>query len=173
MSWLKIDDGLFLHPKWLRTPAASRALWVTALGWCNENRTRGWVDRDVADAIADVSFFDENVPAISLVGAGLWDHTRAGHYQFLEIDQLVKFYTDDARDEWNALRSSIAPRIYARDGYKCVYCGSFSDLTIDHVTPVSRGGTNSLSNLATACRSCNSSKNDKTPEEWKGGRRVD
>ena len=70
--------------------------------------------------------------------------------------------------EWDILRSNIAPRVYARDSYTCVYCGADDDLTIDHITPQSRGGGHGIDNLVTACRSCNSSKGSKTITEWKG-----
>ena len=56
-------------------------------------------------------------------------------------------------------------RIYKRDGWKCVYCESKKNLTIDHVIPKSRGGKNTWSNLVTCCNSCNARKGDKTPEE--------
>jgi CRISPR/Cas system Type II protein with McrA/HNH and RuvC-like nuclease domain len=56
-------------------------------------------------------------------------------------------------------------RIYKRDGHKCAYCGSPRNLTIDHVMPKSRGGTNRWTNLITCCGSCNRKKGDKTPEE--------
>jgi 5-methylcytosine-specific restriction endonuclease McrA len=41
----------------------------------------------------------------------------------------------------------------------CVYCGGVSD-TVDHIEPVSAGGQNHWTNLAPACRSCNSGKKD-------------
>lgn len=56
--------------------------------------------------------------------------------------------------------------IYSRDNHQCQYCGSYKNLTIDHVMPRSRGGDNSWTNLVTACVSCNTHKGDKTPEEW-------
>jgi 5-methylcytosine-specific restriction endonuclease McrA len=46
-------------------------------------------------------------------------------------------------------------------GNSCVYCQSEQDITYDHVIPLSLGGTNDLSNLVKACRSCNSSKHTK------------
>jgi hypothetical protein len=52
-------------------------------------------------------------------------------------------------------------RIFARDGYTCQHCratGATVELTVDHVFPVSLGGTNAESNLQTLCRSCNSRK---------------
>ncbi len=61
-------------------------------------------------------------------------------------------------------------RIYSRDDYACVYCGSGSRLTLDHVLPRSRGGSNEDTNLVTACQSCNSSKGARTPEEWRAAR---
>ena len=55
--------------------------------------------------------------------------------------------------------------IFKRDGYQCVYCGSNKDLTLDHVVPKSLGGKTSWKNLATACKRCNTSKGDYTPEK--------
>lgn len=48
----------------------------------------------------------------------------------------------------------------------CWYCGRESETT-DHILPRARGGSNHQSNLLDACRSCNSSKRDRTPREWR------
>lgn len=56
--------------------------------------------------------------------------------------------------------------IFKRDEHKCQYCGKrSSDMTIDHVLPRSRGGEDTWYNLVTACKSCNSKKGNKTPDE--------
>ena len=55
--------------------------------------------------------------------------------------------------------------IYKRDNYECQYCGSKKDLTIDHVTPRSKGGDDTWTNLVTACSSCNVKKGSKTLKE--------
>jgi 5-methylcytosine-specific restriction endonuclease McrA len=55
--------------------------------------------------------------------------------------------------------------IFKRDNHQCQYCGSRTDLTLDHVIPRSRGGVTSWENLVTACKHCNSRKGDYTPEE--------
>ena len=52
----------------------------------------------------------------------------------------------------------------------CVYCHNPIQLgkdSLDHKMPLSRGGTNNYENLCIACRSCNSRKNVKTPEEFR------
>lgn len=48
----------------------------------------------------------------------------------------------------------------------CLYCGSTGG-EIDHVIPLSRGGTHSIGNLVAACKPCNASKNNRTITEWK------
>lgn len=58
-------------------------------------------------------------------------------------------------------------RIYKRDNYQCVYCGSNKSLTLDHVLPKSRGGKNEWTNLVTSCFKCNLKKSNRTPEEAK------
>lgn len=49
-------------------------------------------------------------------------------------------------------------RIYERDNFRCVKCGATHDLTLDHILPRSKGGTDALSNLQTLCRKCNEEK---------------
>jgi 5-methylcytosine-specific restriction endonuclease McrA len=56
-------------------------------------------------------------------------------------------------------------RLFKRDNHQCGYCSSQKNLTIDHVIPKSRGGSNGWNNLVTCCSRCNSFKGDKTPEE--------
>jgi 5-methylcytosine-specific restriction endonuclease McrA len=55
--------------------------------------------------------------------------------------------------------------IMKRDRSTCQYCGTKSDLTLDHVVPKSRGGADSWENLVTACNKCNVEKGNRTPEE--------
>lgn len=55
--------------------------------------------------------------------------------------------------------------VMRRDGNRCQYCGSSSDLTIDHVIPKSRNGKDTWDNLITACNKCNHKKGNKTPSE--------
>ena len=53
--------------------------------------------------------------------------------------------------------------ILKRDLFTCQYCGASApdvELHVDHIHPVSRGGTNNELNLVTACKSCNLAKRD-------------
>lgn len=63
-------------------------------------------------------------------------------------------------------------QVFRRDHYICRYCHKvLSDNpyaidslrpTLDHVVPRSRGGTNDITNLMTACRECNEAKGSET-----------
>ena len=66
-----------------------------------------------------------------------------------------------------AVKRRISRRaLFARDGWRCVYCGTSSDrLTLDHVVPRSRGGDSVWENVVTACAPCNLRKGDRLLEE--------
>jgi 5-methylcytosine-specific restriction endonuclease McrA len=60
--------------------------------------------------------------------------------------------------------------IMIRDNHQCQYCVNtfnIKNLTIHHLLPKSRGGTNKWTNLVAACYPCNSKKSNRTPEEAK------
>lgn len=77
------------------------------------------------------------------------------------------------------------PELRKRLGGDCCYCGIGLDFqrgtrgdgiapnraTLEHVMPISRGGSHTFDNTALACHRCNVSKNNKTVEEWKGAQR--
>lgn len=54
----------------------------------------------------------------------------------------------------DAIRFSV----YERDGYACLHCGTPERLSLDHIHPFSLGGEDTIDNLQTLCRSCNSRK---------------
>lgn len=62
--------------------------------------------------------------------------------------------------DWSALRLDV----FKRDGWACTYCGTPGDarsLHCDHVIPSSKGGSNDIENLTTACGPCNVRKKDR------------
>ena len=58
--------------------------------------------------------------------------------------------------------------VFLRDNYTCQYCYKhfkFSELTFDHVHPISKGGETSWKNIVTCCKKCNSQKGSKLLKE--------
>jgi 5-methylcytosine-specific restriction endonuclease McrA len=59
----------------------------------------------------------------------------------------------------DAHRRKITRRaVFARDDWMCQYCGSRSNLTVDHVVPRSKGGASSWENIVASCAPCNRRK---------------
>ena len=62
------------------------------------------------------------------------------------------------------------PTLFRRDNYVCLYCGRHhksSELSRDHIIPTVKGGEDIWTNVVTACKSCNSHKGGRTPEQAK------
>ena len=55
--------------------------------------------------------------------------------------------------------------VFARDNWTCQYCGSRSNLTVDHVIPRSKGGDSSWTNIVASCAPCNRRKGDALPRQ--------
>ena len=60
------------------------------------------------------------------------------------------------------------PTLFKRDNHVCLYCGKHyksGELSRDHVIPAVKGGQDIWTNVVTACKSCNSHKGGRTPEQ--------
>jgi 5-methylcytosine-specific restriction endonuclease McrA len=55
---------------------------------------------------------------------------------------------------------------FAQFGHRCAYCGERGELHIEHVIPISQGGTHTLGNVIPACPACNFSKTTHEVEAW-------
>lgn len=61
------------------------------------------------------------------------------------------------------INAKLRFEVFKRDDFKCQYCGASAPdvpLHVDHVNPVSKGGTNKIDNLITSCELCNLGKGD-------------
>jgi 5-methylcytosine-specific restriction endonuclease McrA len=90
-------------------------------------------------------------------------HTSQISIQLPSVIRLVRY-----RRVPRFNRSVSRKGIILRDRSTCQYCGGVlpnKDLTLDHVTPRSRGGQSTWENLVAACFGCNNEKADRTPSE--------
>lgn len=55
--------------------------------------------------------------------------------------------------------------VFARDDWTCQYCGSRTQLTVDHVVPRSKGGTSTWDNIVASCAPCNRRKGNLLPRQ--------
>lgn len=59
----------------------------------------------------------------------------------------------------------VYSEVFARWDHRCIYCSAPAS-HLDHIAPLSRGGTDTESNVAPACQDCNLSKGSKSLAEW-------
>jgi len=79
----------------------------------------------------------------------------------LEHVDLTRLQAQQQREQ---LSASTRVDVLNRDGRRCRMCGRTSavvELHVDHIVPVSRGGTNDMSNLQALCRDCNLGKSNR------------
>ena len=65
--------------------------------------------------------------------------------------EALRMWRRNVKEKWN---------------YKCAYCGSGKNLTMDHVVPRCKGGTDFTKNVVCCCHSCNQDKSHTPWEDW-------
>lgn len=72
---------------------------------------------------------------------------------------LEAITSSEAKRKW---RQSIKEKW----NYQCAYCGSEENLTLDHIIPRSKGGSDKVTNVLCACKECNNLKGHQMWSEW-------
>ena len=71
------------------------------------------------------------------------------------------------QQERSRITAGVRAKVLSRDGYRCRHCGITADLGavlhVDHIIPISKGGTSDLGNLQTLCQDCNLGKSNRMP----------
>ncbi len=83
----------------------------------------------------------------------------------IEVPRVIRLLTYDKYPESHV--SLNRRNLFARDEKTCQYCGCelpMSELSIDHVIPLSMGGKTTWENVVCACTECNKKKGSMTPQ---------
>jgi 5-methylcytosine-specific restriction endonuclease McrA len=109
---------------------------------------------------AHVLVFKGKAEVIEELGVPL--HSASSTFPWPHVIRLITYVRVP-----RAVQRKISRRaLFARDGWRCVYCGTGGGrLTLDHVVPRSRGGESVWENVVTACAPCNHRKGNRTLEE--------
>ena len=97
-------------------------------------------------------------------------HSVSITFRLPSVIRLLRYITIKRRFDYVPFSRA---NIYARDNNCCQYCGEkfpLSELTFDHVVPVSKGGRKDWENIVSSCITCNRRKGNRTPAE--AGMRV-
>jgi 5-methylcytosine-specific restriction endonuclease McrA len=84
---------------------------------------------------------------------------------------IVRNCVSDKYRKTGRFKFWLRAEVFRLKGGACHYCSAPAD-QIDHVVALANGGTDDVENLVPACKSCNSSKQDKPVELWLAERKV-
>jgi hypothetical protein len=93
---------------------------------------------------------------------------QSGLRSVVEVSTIIAVRNARANYQATAAPSLTNMALFRRDRLTCMYCGEQyvpAHLTRDHILPSSKGGRDVWTNVTTACRPCNSRKDDRTPEQ--------
>ena len=130
-----IPTGIWIDDEWFSTLTVDgRLLWL----WMgtNSEASSSWQPLDADRIIREVRISADTCGKL-----------------FLQFEK-------DGRIEVGQYKGHPAFRVFLSDK-RCAKCGAGYDMTIDHITPRSWGGSNDKQNLQWLCRSCNSSKGNR------------
>jgi len=178
-----IKPGFFKNELLAELPYETRllfiGLWTMAdrEGRLEDRSKRIWVELFPYDGNLDVEAMLDQLKA-----KGFISRYEVKGFRYIEVCNFIKHQDPHYREK----ASEIPPppgrhnlivarqvtrtqrrRIIARDGGKCVNCGATDHLCVDHIVPVTRGGSSDDSNLQTLCWSCNTKKGNKLRGETK------
>lgn len=100
---------------------------------------------------------------------------RANWWLRYQINPDLRLYIRQKSKRRKAvIRDSVAVQLsgaqisqrFRQFDYLCAYCGATGDLHIEHVVPISNGGSHSIGNIVPSCPRCNYSKHAHEVESW-------
>jgi hypothetical protein len=100
VSWVRIDDKAWSHPKFASLPAGAVRLWMFALCWCNQQESDGFVPRSMLRVLRGTTS-----DASALVASCLWVESEDG-WRFHDYLQY-----QPSRDQLTAQRTSTKERV--------------------------------------------------------------
>lgn len=96
------------------------------------------------------------------VARGRNDPTRHDRLMWSSRLTAATYYAKQFGAPVNDLRMAQWFEVLDEWQHRCAYCGAAGPLWIDHMTPLSRGGSNTVANVVPACEECNRRKARRT-----------
>lgn len=174
-SWMMNEDKYHERSKSAGVPTHCPLYWN---GCPKAQELNPLQNPDAAQTMEGHRQFADWCPELLLeFGPATWSNDMAEHY--LDCPLFSRWWWEQTLGSRKSLpaakRSGLSRRlryqVFQRDKHTCQYCGRKPPevrLEVDHRIPVSKGGTDDLDNLITACEDCNRGKGDLLPDPDQG-----
>ena len=130
-----------------------------------KERKRQWYLTNKEHCIAkSKKYAEDNKEKIADWYKNIWLKSESGRFSSITSQATRRARVKQAKGRFTKLDIND---LFSSQGGKCYYCRDKSNsLQIEHMTPLSRGGRNDVSNICLACAPCNLKKHTKTAEEF-------
>jgi 5-methylcytosine-specific restriction endonuclease McrA len=163
-KYKKTDKGLETYKRWCENPIKKE---IDKKYMQGDNAKKLAVIRSIrnlknntklleAKKIRDIEYSKtEKGKEINRIAKKKYSKTEKGMFKIKELKYIRRNKDAGVLDlqSWKEKLNKL--------GKKCLRCNATEKITIDHIIPLTKGGTNHIDNLQPLCWSCNSSKNNK------------
>jgi hypothetical protein len=130
--------------------------------------TQGDIDHGIEPWDLAVAHLDEFIQIIDNYDELSRNPVMLGFFDMLLGELEIEYYSYGRAPKRREVSPQLRKMVFERDAYRCRECDDYHDLVIDHIFPISRGGTNAVENLQTLCGKCNSLKATSYPYGYPG-----
>jgi len=134
MSWVKVDDQFFRHPKVLAAGRDARDLYLVGLTYCAQSLTDGFIPGAAMRVLAAEAEIETGpASAARLIAVGLWEVVEGGYVVTTAIP-WARGHDPVNQEERNTGEYRAWRRdVLMRDGFQCRRCGAVDDLHAHHI----------------------------------------
>ncbi len=153
---------LLLTRRIIRRSRRGRTTRYRAPRFDNRTRPSGWLPPSLESRVANIITFVKRIMHYCPVSAISFELV-CFDTQLMQNLEISGIQYQQGTLQGYEIREYVLEKFCRR----CAYCEAQNiPLEIEHIVPISRGGSNRLSNLTLACRPCNQTKGSKTAEEF-------
>jgi hypothetical protein len=120
MSWLKLDDCFFRHPKVIAAGRDARDLYLAGLCYCGAGLTDGVIPAGALRILgADADIDDPKAAVTTLVRVGLWEMIESGEYRvhdYLEYNPSAEKVKAERKAAQERMRRNRSGGVRANNG---------------------------------------------------------
>jgi hypothetical protein len=177
MQWFRVYNEILDDPKVAKMDGETFRCFIYLLAISSEQETDGIIDMSISDISwriripintleAAIAYFLENNILKKENGSFIITNWKKRQFASDNSANRVLKYRNKRQALGMPKGSTYDSKtILQRDHYACVYCGSTNNLCVDHVFPITQGGTDDSDNLVCSCKLCNSGKAGRTPDQ--------
>lgn len=128
-------------------------------------KSKGWLPPSLMSRVNNIRTFISRLIRMLPLGAISYENVKFDTQKMMNPDIHGIEYQQGTLEGYE-IREYLSEKFE----HKCCYCGISQGqgrkFEVEHIIPISRGGTNRVSNLAWSCRECNQDKDNLTAEEY-------